>query len=66
MEENGLIVNIQSGELSIQNISKEDFKMLLTTPETKSYALLLCGRAYFMSMLQNLQCCSANILQNLS
>ncbi len=54
MEKQELLANIQSGTLSVRDISTEDFKALMLTPETKSYALLLCSRAYFAKATESL------------
>ena len=48
MVNQNLLANIQSGQISIQTISPNDFKALMTNPETKSYGLMICSRAYFL------------------
>lgn len=41
-----LIKNIQSAEITISDVSKKDFKSLMTSPQTQKYGLMLCGQAY--------------------
>ena len=48
MVNQNLLANIQSGQVSIYTISPNDFKALMTNPETKSYGLMICSRAYFL------------------
>ncbi len=48
MVNENLLANIQSGQISIQTISPNDFKALMTNSETKSYGLMICSRAYFL------------------
>lgn len=54
MVNKNLLANIESGIISVANISNDDFKMLMSDPSTQSYGLMLCNRVYFMKAMQNI------------
>lgn len=54
MSEKYLIENIQSGKITISNVSKKDFKSLMLSPQTQKYGLMLCGQAYCIKASETL------------
>lgn len=54
MEKSQLLVNIESGYTTLSSISNNDFKMLMSDPQTKSYGLMLCSQAYCLKVMESL------------
>lgn len=54
MKEKQLLANIQSGEITVHNISTADFKNLMSNPQTQDYGLAICAREYFEETMLNL------------
>ena len=54
MSEEYLVERIKKGDITITNISKNDFKSLLLNKETQKYGLILCGQAYYIKATETL------------